>query len=437
MAYFEQFSQVDGQVLFTGSTSSSGPGAAIDTSTFSNIVIQIECEGILALQIEGSNDQVDWFSILTNPLSDIIPIDTILSEGGYQFKSNFKYIRYNVLDTVGDTIEFVIIGRSDSGPSAADNLALAFNPDTPLHVNFGVGVNKDALGGLILSDGIPFYLLPSRTYIFNVNGYSSILLHLSGAMTATCTQSIDGTYYAACYFGLTSGTTLSTTPNAAGIWVGPVVGQFLRVIISGAVAGPVQCSIVLKRESLSGNYWNTGISPTNIAQVGGTAVTNIPINTVQIGGTNVVTAGVAGLQAVGGNIAAGVAPTANPIPAGGIDVTGLTRRLLTDVTGKQIMNFLSPLSAQTYTTNSLASSPAAPLNTAGFIPATYLQTGAQAVVEAGQFEGQTQLELLAQILLELKILNQQLYELPKQLNDGTVSNDPPDAFRQEPSIFNY
>ena len=52
------------------------------------------------------------------------------------------------------------------------------------------------------------------------------------------------------------------------------------------------------------------------------------------GNTAVVNGGVAGLVGVGGNIANGVAPTANPIGAAGWDGT-LTRRLLTDTVGAQ------------------------------------------------------------------------------------------------------
>lgn len=44
-------------------------------------------------------------------------------------------------------------------------------------------------------------------------------------------------------------------------------------------------------------------------------------NIAQIGGTAVVTAGVAGLIAVGGNVANGVAATANPVPVGGVFIT--------------------------------------------------------------------------------------------------------------------
>ena len=58
------------------------------------------------------------------------------------------------------------------------------------------------------------------------------------------------------------------------------------------------------------------------------------------------------------------------------------------------------------------------------------------VQDVTQQEGQSQIELMAQILQELKILNQQIYELPRLLASGQLSVDPPEMLRKEPSIFN-
>lgn len=62
--------------------------------------------------------------------------------------------------------------------------------------------------------------------------------------------------------------------------------------------------------------------------------------------------------------------------------------------------------------------------------------GATYVQDITQQDGQSQIEILAQILLELKILNQQMYELPRQIATGTQSKDGPEIIRAEPSIFN-
>ncbi len=47
-------------------------------------------------------------------------------------------------------------------------------------------------------------------------------------------------------------------------------------------------------------------------------------------------------------------------------------------------------------------------------------------------------EKIADLLTEARITNHYLYELPKQLNDGTVQpvTDEPDAFRKDSNVFN-
>lgn len=74
----------------------------------------------------------------------------------------------------------------------------------------------------------------------------------------------------------------------------------------------------------------------------------------------------------------------------------------------------------------------------GNIPAVELAQNVTAVptVEASQIDGQSHIEILQQILIELKILNQQIYELPRLLSLGLPSVDEPQQFRNEPSIFN-
>lgn len=62
--------------------------------------------------------------------------------------------------------------------------------------------------------------------------------------------------------------------------------------------------------------------------------------------------------------------------------------------------------------------------------------GATYVQDIAQQDGQSQIEILAQILLELKILNQQMYELPRLIATGTQSQDEPKILRTEQSIFN-
>ena len=73
----------------------------------------------------------------------------------------------------------------------------------------------------------------------------------------------------------------------------------------------------------------------------------------------------------------------------------------------------------------------------GNIPAAQ-STGlvdSQAVQDVGVVDGASQIELLSLILLELRILNQQMYELPGLFAQGLPSRDPPESFRNDDTIF--
>jgi len=59
----------------------------------------------------------------------------------------------------------------------------------------------------------------------------------------------------------------------------------------------------------------------------------------------------------------------------------------------------------------------------------------QAVQDVGVVDGASQIELLSLILLELRILNQQMYELPGLFSQGLPSPDPPESFRNDTTIF--
>ena len=446
MAYLEQVKIQDGATLYSGTISAIGPTTIIDTQYYGSVAIQISgpLGTSIVAQTQGSNDQSDWNALLLNSTGDITVTDTINSvDDTFILKTSHRYIRLNVAQFTGAPL-VTIIGRSGTGPNAADNLTAAFNRDTPLQVAFGNGVKQDAFGALILSDGIPFYLNGNNnTYVINLNGYSSIYLHLSGSQTVSATQSIDGTLWSACYFGIHNNNSQTTTPNSAGIWIAPVLGQYLKLVVTGAVATTMTAAVVLKNTPMNAGYYNSGIAPLNLQLISSatnnTATAQLGMTIVNYGGTAVVNGGVAGLTGVGGNIGVGVAPTANPVPVGGIDPSGLTRRTLQDANGRtQVISAAYPGSTHTYptTTNILGSNNSFMLGISS--QAQSMQNiPTLGIQDHSQYEGQLQIELLAQILLEMKIMNQQLYELPKIQNLGMLNPpDTPEQLRSDPSIFN-
>ena len=410
MAYFEQFRHIDAQTLYSGSILATGVGSAIDTTSYGSIVVQVGGSGSIIATIEGSNDQTNWYTIVLNNLNDLSITDSITSEGGYQLKTSYQYIRYNIAYYTG-SLTISVLGRSGAGASAADNLSAAFNPDTPIQIAFGAGVKKDNNGALILSDGIPYNLNGSQTYVFNLNGYSTIVVQLfpSTNLTVIATQSIDGVNWSPCSFGSHVNAAIQSTLTAAaanGFFIGPVLGQYLKLVVSGSATS--SCAIILKSAAFNNSSLNAFNVPISLSLLNG-------IGSIKPNGTAVVV-------------------NDTSLPVGGADPGSLAKRLLTDTAGRLYVGGQSAYSYP-FNTNSPASNPQFPLNAVGAIPATYQQVGAMAVQETAQFEGQTQTELLAQILLELKILNQQMYELPRLIASGQGSNDPPEVFRSEPSIF--
>jgi hypothetical protein len=116
---------------------------------------------------------------------------------------------------------------------------------------------------------------------------------------------------------------------------------------------------------------------------------------------------------VGGNVATGVAATANPLLLGGVDAAGLTRRLLTDTSGRPI----SALQAQLYASQSPQQVPPIAVQ-----DQTYGDSGSMG-------------ETLQQMLIELRIHNLYLQELPRLLQSASYALDDATVLRQDPSLL--
>ena len=144
------------------------------------------------------------------------------------------------------------------------------------------------------------------------------------------------------------------------------------------------------------------------------------MNVTQFGGQPVVTAGLNGMMGVGGNVAKGSIPSAYPIYIAAINDASVQviTPILSDSLGRLQISTLS----QKQTVNDLG----------------YLNTykNILAVQDLSQSDGNTWVDLLNQILLELKILNQQIYELPRILQSTSISQDPPESYRADPTVFN-
>jgi hypothetical protein len=144
----------------------------------------------------------------------------------------------------------------------------------------------------------------------DTTGYQSISLQLFGTWAGTVSFVVSNdraTWYAISGWPSAAAQLPVAASTTNGLWIFPAVGRFFRAYISAYTSGTVSGSAYLRTQAMP--------------------LPSVPsVNNAQVAGTAMVTAGVAGLQAIGGNIAAGVAPTSNPVLTGGIDTAGKTRR---------------------------------------------------------------------------------------------------------------
>jgi len=441
MAYFEQTSLIDATTLFSGTIAATGAGTSIDTTSYGSLVFQMDGSGTVQAVIEGSTDGTNWDILTLTSGADIAPVDVITSiDTAYYLKTGHKFVRLNVSYYTG-TITVTVLGRAGPGPTAADNVALAFDPNNPLNVK--VQNKSDQTGALMLSDApVPVIVnaVVGTTTIIDMQGYSTLNLTTGAGFAATAgfqisNDQLNWAVNQAVLSSIAAGpTVMSTTIAALSSYAFSATARFVRIVCTTA-------------GTFTYYLRNTPgvMSAQNLTAIAGAAVSatvaQLGMNIVNVGGTGVVTGGVLGLLGVGGNIAAGTAPTANPVPVGTADFGTLTRRLLSDVSGRAMIAAASPLlytmaGTTTTTQNTPSSNTALPHMSIGMLPHTYQQTGAMNVQDTSQNEGQNFVELLAQILLELKILNQQMYELPIRLTYSNPGADSPETYRNDPTFFN-
>lgn len=406
-------------------------GPSIDTTGYPSIVLQLGGVFVGQMYIEGSNDNTNWDKLYVLPLNDVVLTDDITSMGNYHLKTSTRYIRYNFQQIFNGTPTLTIYGRSGTGPSAADGLSLALSQEQniPLNVNLSSGIKKDSTNALFISDAptlVQLVAAVGEVTVIDMQGYNTIHL-TTGTYAATAGFQIsnDQITFAVNQDALTTagGGTMSTVIAALTTYAFTPNARYVRIVCT--TAGML--SYFLR------NTPNSGIIAQNLTAIGGVAVASVTaqlgVNVAQFAGSAAATGGLAGSIAVGGASAVGVAPTYNYLGASGIDTSGLARRILSDTTGRlQIAGFnaISAQFANTSTTN--------PLTAVGAITGTNQATAALNVQDTAQFEGQSLVELLALMLLELRIANQQRYEMVYLLNNGIQNAmDPPENFRNDPS----
>jgi hypothetical protein len=314
--------------------------------------------------------------------------------------------------------------------------------NTPLNVKLQLqnsGIKQDLSGAFILSDApAPVTVttgVTNTTNIIDTQGYQTIQITTGAGFISTggIQFSNDGITFAT-GIGATVGGVFNNSLAASSSYTYPILARYARIVATTAGS----YTYVLR---------NTPAQQVNqnLTAIGGTAVSaataQLGMNVAQVGGTATVTGGVNGTLGVGGTNSVGtVNPSANPVIIGGVDPLNTARRATTTMLGDLITgNRTIPTNLAALSSTTTGNTP---IGGAGFnnqIPLT--------IQDTSQFEGQTQTELLAQLLQEIKILNQQFYELPKVLSlalqgptapqqgSNVQLGDDPFILRNDSSIF--
>ena len=407
--------------IFNGVINSLATTAVFDTTGFNIVVIQVTGQWFGNLYVEISNDGTNFFKKpILNDTEKLIT-DNISANGIYFFRPSSRYFWINP-ELFNGSANVIIYGRSVNGPDVGDALNLALDQTNNVQLNVAMkNVAQDTANRLIPSDA-PQILLTSFNgttvspfYVVDTSGYQSIAVQLFGTWAGTIsffTANDTSTQDQIAVAGYSAGGSQApiTTATANGVYQFPCVGRFFIIKMTAYTSGNCQVSAYLRQQPISISFLSTP-----------------SVNTSQIGGSGVVNAGVGGMAAVGGNIAVGSAQTANPLVAGAVDTAALTRRILSDATGRLGLSGLDQTNIQR-AMNLLT--PPASLQNIAQIP----------INDISQTEGRSNGELLTQVLTELKILNQQLFQLPLVLNNLLQFNTPtaidePDQMRNDPTLF--
>ena len=402
--------------------------ATIDTTGFQSLAVQLAGVWSGNVIFQASNDGAVWVpaigqagSIISYSFGDqgiiVLPVQSrylqILTDGGFggavSWNAYLLVAPFVLPQAVPPTQAVNNAASAGLSQDAPTYTVLTGDPGgdfvgtNPLELAMtegsGIALNTrplnlprvDVTNALALSDApAPIQISggAGQYAIIDTAGYESVNI-TTQALAGTVTASNDGiTWSALTGTPLVLGALVTAVTANAG-FAFPALARYIKVTITTAGTA----TAYLRMQTWSGSYTTsvpTSTSSNNVAQLAGTAP---------------VTAGVAGTLAIGGNIAPGTAPTLQPVGVAGIDAGNLTRRLLTDVVGRQVV-----LGAGITTTHN--------------VPAVVVADGALA-------EGASQSDLLIQLLLEMRITNQYLYDMAR----GNMTTDEPQNYRNDPSVF--
>ncbi len=242
----------------------------------------------------------------------------------------------------------------------------------------------------------------------------------------------------------TPGTLVSFTVATTGYYIAPATAKFFRVILTARTAGSITPQVVLRQNNIpTGPYTQIPVNA-NIGFIAG--------NTPQvIAATN--TSATVGTSSNSGFPIGGIyQPTSNPPNAASTLSTtvpfplgiagreqpyvgalgGIFRYLTVDGGGRSILGGDTPdTETRTQSKRADGSISGIPPRGVGARPNNMYGSQSLLIEDISQSEGDTTPTLLQQILVELKMLNQQINELPLTLNLGIKMQNEVSDYRTE------
>ena len=383
----------DGTVLSTISHTATTTGAAVNTGGYGSLAIQISSPDVTPtfnLLFEGSNDGTNWFTAVVNTDRDLKLSTAISQVGIYVLKTSTLFNRYRVVSITG-TVSVVVVGRVTSGRSASDNTASVISP-TAMMVNVSEGLLKDSSNAVVLSDAPTTITLNSGLgdiTLINTTGYNSLSITSVNLLASIASSDDNLTWTNQLAFD--NNGALTNTIYPGGRYTIPCTAKYIHIV--NTTAGTA-----------------TGYLRTTQVQ--------LPQLSQAIVGNAAIDAGLAGTTAVGGGAVENTSLNYNPVAVAGVDAANLVRAVLTDSAGRVVIagtdnvGLAHPLSTVYDGNNNLN-----PL----------------AVSDTTEIEGSSQIEILANVLLELRIMNQYLFNLPVALNyPNATLGDEPNLYRKAP-----
>ena len=383
----------------------------------------------------------------TTTMGDTDPLQIIV---GFT-PNNATPINVNVLPTVESQDNAVNIS---SIAEEVDLLTQALDEGSGINLNVSDRtIKKDATGAIIPSDGVTYSFIVNKLnddIVIDTTGYQTISFQIQATTTWSGSFTLSGRNGPVSY-GIVPCTLLGSnvvltsafSPSLGGqsAYEAPCIYKFIRLVCTTYGSGQASVFITLKAGSQYplGNMSQLPVNA-SVTALGSLGIGNL-LNSVGVGsiGSSIAITGTSSPTTNVPNTTSTLASVIPfPIGIGGRElpymgaIGGIFRYITVDGGGRYILGGDTPdTETRTQSKRGDGAIPGIPPRGVGARSNTMMGGQALNVQDVSQSEGDTTTTLLQQILVELKMLNQQLNELPLTMNLGLKMQNEVSDYRQE------